>query len=92
MKRRNFIKTISAASLAATAFPKSLSDKSNSKTKSLIKPARLKQGDTIAIVTPGSYITEEEKEESINKLTQSWFQSYILGPTDAEERILFCNG
>ncbi len=66
MKRRNFIKTISAASVAATAFPKSFSDKSNARIKSLIKPARLKQGDTIALVTPGSYITEEEKEESID--------------------------
>jgi muramoyltetrapeptide carboxypeptidase len=74
MKRRNFIKTISAASLAATTFPKSLSDKSNSKTKSLIKPARLKQGDTIAIVSPGSYITEEEKNESINELTNLGFK------------------
>jgi muramoyltetrapeptide carboxypeptidase len=65
MKRRNFIKTISAASVAATAFPKSFSVKSDPRTKSLIKPQRLKQGDTIALVTPGSYITEQEKEESI---------------------------
>lgn len=68
MKRRNFIKTISTATVAATAFPKSFSDKSNYVKKSLIKPPRLKQGDTIALVTPGSYITEQEKEESINNL------------------------
>jgi muramoyltetrapeptide carboxypeptidase len=68
VKRRNFIKTISAASVAATAFPKSFSEKSDYRKKSLIKPPRLKQGDTIAMVTPGSYITELEKEESINNL------------------------
>jgi len=74
VKRRNFIKTISAASIAATAFPNSFSDKSNTRTKSLTKPARLKQGDTIALVTPGSYISEEEKEESLNILYELGFR------------------
>jgi len=74
VKRRNFIRTISAASVAATAFPKSFSDKSITRTKSIIKPARLKQGDTIALVTPGSYITEEEKEESISSLYDLGFK------------------
>jgi muramoyltetrapeptide carboxypeptidase len=74
VKRRNFIKTISAASVAATAFPKSFSDKSNTRARSLIKPARLKEGDSIALVTPGSYITEEEKEESINSLYELGFR------------------
>jgi muramoyltetrapeptide carboxypeptidase len=73
VKRRNFIKTISAASVAVTAFPKSISDKSKAKTISLIKPARLKKGDTIAIVSPGSYITEQEKEESINNIRELGF-------------------
>jgi muramoyltetrapeptide carboxypeptidase len=73
MKRRNFIKTISAASVAATAFPKSFSEKSDYRKKSLIKPPRLKQGDTIALVTPGSYITEQEKEDSINNIQSLGF-------------------
>jgi muramoyltetrapeptide carboxypeptidase len=68
MKRRNFIKTISTATVAATAFPKSISEKTSLRSKSILKPPRLKQGDTIALVTPGSYITEQEKEESINNL------------------------
>jgi muramoyltetrapeptide carboxypeptidase len=74
VKRRNFIKTISAASIAASAFPKSFSDKSEAKTKSLIRPERLKKGDTIGLVTPGSYITEEEKKESINNLYELGFR------------------
>ena len=73
MKRRNFIKTISAASVAATAFPKSLIIQSKPTIKKFIKPARLKNGDTIALVTPGSYITEQEKEESINNLKSLGF-------------------
>ena len=68
VKRRNFIKTISAATVAATAFPKSLSEKTSLRSKSILKPPRLKPGDTIALITPGSYITEQEKEESINNL------------------------
>ena len=68
MKRRNFIKTISAASVAATAFPKSFSEKHNPGSRSVINPPRLKNGDTIALVTPGSYITQQEKEESVNNL------------------------
>ena len=68
MKRRNFIKTISTATVAATAFPKSISEKNSLRSKSILKPPRLKRGDTIALVTPGSYITEQEKEESINNL------------------------
>jgi muramoyltetrapeptide carboxypeptidase len=74
VKRRNFIKTISAASVAATAFPKSFSDNSVYRKKSLIKPSRLKEGDMIALVTPGSYITEQEKEESINNLYDLGFR------------------
>jgi len=74
VRRRNFIKTISAASVAAATFPKSFSDKSNFKSKSLIKPARLKNGDTIALVTPGSYITQQEKEESIKNLYDLGFR------------------
>jgi muramoyltetrapeptide carboxypeptidase len=73
VKRRNFIKTISAASVAATAFPKSFSVESKSNIKNLIKPPRLRNGDTIALVTPGSYITEQEKEESINNLRNLGF-------------------
>ena len=64
MKRRNFIKTISAASIAASVSTTSTSDivKIKSPIETLIKPGRLKKGDRIALVTPGSYITEEEKQ------------------------------
>jgi len=68
VKRRNFIKTISAASVAAAVTKPSFPETKSSSGNKLIKPPRLKNGDTIALVTPGSYITEQEKEESINNL------------------------
>jgi len=34
----------------------------------IIKPHRLKQGDTIALVTPGSFITEEQLQSSVQNL------------------------
>ncbi len=74
MKRRNFIKTISSATVAVSAFPKSFSNRSKPEIKNLKKPARLNEGDTIALVTPGSYITEEEKVESINSLYDLGFR------------------
>jgi muramoyltetrapeptide carboxypeptidase len=73
MNRRNFIKTISTATLAATVTKPTIALVKNSQNKKLIKPARLKNGNTIALVTPGSYITEQEKEESINNLKSLGF-------------------
>jgi muramoyltetrapeptide carboxypeptidase len=68
VKRRNFIKTISTASVAVALTRPTFAPVSNTPNKKLIKPARLKNGDTIALVTPGSYITLQEKEESISSL------------------------
>jgi muramoyltetrapeptide carboxypeptidase len=68
VKRRNFIKTISTATVAASVLPVNANDGRILSTKKQTKPPRLKKGDTIALVTPGSYITEQEKEESINNL------------------------
>ena len=68
MKRRNFIKTISTATVAAAVTKPSFAPVKNFQSKKLIKPARLKNGNTIALVTPGSYITQQEKEESISNL------------------------
>lgn len=73
MKRRNFIKTISTATVAASVLPVTAKDGRNPSSKKQTKPSRLKKGDTIALVTPGSYITEQEKEESINNIRNLGF-------------------
>jgi muramoyltetrapeptide carboxypeptidase len=74
VKRRKFIKTISSATLASSVFPRNLDDGWNKPNITLIKPPRLKKGDKIALVTPGSYITEEEKEESIDAFYELGFR------------------
>ena len=73
MKRRNFIKTISTAAIAASVSSSALNKKTTQPFKTVIKPGRLNRGDTIALVTPGSYITEQEKEESIINLRNLGF-------------------
>jgi muramoyltetrapeptide carboxypeptidase len=75
VKRRNFIKTISAATIATSVYPTSSLDKGEIKytAKTLIKPPRIKSGDTLALVTPGSYITEQEKQESISNIQSMGF-------------------
>lgn len=88
MKRRNFIKTISAATIAASVSPTSTSDVLEVKLpiETLIKPGRLKKGDRIALVTPGSYITEEEKQESIDNIRNLGFN------VDYSDRLMQKNG
>lgn len=73
MKRRNFIKTISTATVAASLYPVNANDGRILSIKKQTKPSRLKRGDTIALVTPGSYITAQEKEESINNIQRLGF-------------------
>jgi muramoyltetrapeptide carboxypeptidase len=74
MKRRKFIKTISFTTIAATVFPHTLDDGWNEQNKALIKPPRLNNGDKLALVTPGSYITEQEKEDSLDVLYKLGFR------------------
>ena len=73
MKRRNFIKTISTASVAASIYPHTIKDNRDLKRRSSLKPKRLEKGDTIALVSPGSYITEEEKQESLKNIRDLGF-------------------
>jgi len=88
VKRRNFIKTISAATIAASVSTTSTSDivEIKSPIETLIKPGRLKKGDRIALVTPGSYITEEEKQESIDNIRNLGFN------VDYSDRLMQKNG
>ncbi len=73
MKRRNFIKTVSTAAIAASVPTSSINNELSPPVKKLLKPVRLNKGDTIALVTPGSYITEAEKQESVNNLRNLGF-------------------
>ena len=61
MHRRNFIKNNSVL-LTTTVFPAIIA--SNKKPKK-VKPPRLKKGDTVAMITPGSFLDDEGLEKAV---------------------------
>jgi muramoyltetrapeptide carboxypeptidase len=73
VKRRNFIKTISTATVVAAVTKPAFAQDVNAAGKKLRKPTRLKIGDTIALVTPGSYITKQEKDTAVSNLRSLGF-------------------
>lgn len=70
MRRRDFIKSVSTAA-ALTAMPK-IHPAILRQNK--IKPPRLKPGDTLGLIAPGSYISQEELKESISNLEKLGFK------------------
>ncbi len=95
MLRRNFFKTSSLAALAAT-FPSFNIMPKNAETHKprLIKPKRLVEGATVALIAPSSPPSEEKLAKGIANLTQFGFKivegkslrahnGYLAG-TDAE--------
>lgn len=96
MNRKKFITSLSVASVGAAIIPYSNLQPSSSKERNLegyrideppiIKPTRLKAGDKLAIVAPGSYISEEELQDSIKNLNELGFE------TTYSEKVLLQNG
>lgn len=76
MKRKNFIKTLSLASAIPLISPaeKIYSFTSQQPAKK-IKPKRLKQNDTIALIAPGSYISQNELNNSIKNIEGLGFKT-----------------
>lgn len=75
MIRRDFLKAASVmtAALAAPAAAKNrLTD--NSSVQTVLKPGKLKKGDKIGLIAPGSFITEKELEESVNNIKSLGFE------------------
>ena len=87
MKRRYFIKTVSAASIAASSIKaKPLIQSITPPDKQIIKPPKLKEGDKLGLITPGSYISIEEKEKSIENLKELGFE------VEHTNRLMLMNG
>lgn len=87
MNRKKFITSLSVASVGAAVInPLSFTKKSVIDEPPVIKPPRLKAGDKIAIVAPGSYISEEELQDSIKNLNQLGFE------TTYSEKVLLQSG
>jgi muramoyltetrapeptide carboxypeptidase len=87
MKRKYFLRTLSTltiglGSLSSSAF----AVKKSKLKKSVIKPPRLKQGDTLGLVAPGSYISESELQDSIKNLEEIGFKVIY------SDKILLQNG
>lgn len=78
MKRRNFLQTLALAGGAAALSPiKNLP--SNLGQKKIIKPKRIKPGDRVGIVAPGSYIDLKELLETVENLQKLGFKTYYTG-------------
>ena len=76
MNRKKFITSLSAASVGAAVInPFSFSKTSLLDESTIIKPPRLKNGDKIGLVAPGSYISEEELQDSIKNLNDLGFET-----------------
>lgn len=85
MNRKKFITSLSVASFGATIIPYSALQPSSLQEKNLegfridepalIKPPRLKAGDKLALVAPGSYISDEELQDAIKILNQLGFET-----------------
>ncbi len=76
MKRRKFITSVSAAAAISACSPVvSFSKNLSELDKKLIKPKRLKKGDTLGLIAPGSFITEKELHESVENLEKLGFKT-----------------
>jgi muramoyltetrapeptide carboxypeptidase len=75
MKRKNFIKTLSLTSAIPFLPSENILSFTGKIPAGKIKPGRLKQGDTIALVAPGSYISEEELQDTIDNLQSLGFRA-----------------
>ncbi len=74
MKRRNFIKTVSAVTLAGLGGTNIFAHDPGKPEPGRILPSKLKKGDTIGLIAPGSFITREELNESVKNLKDLGFK------------------
>lgn len=87
MKRKTFLKTTSLFTIGSSVIkPSSINFNKLPDDPAVIKPHRLNRGDTVALVAPGSYVSKEEVDESVENLTALGFNVVY------SERILLQNG
>ena len=70
MHRRKFL-----SGFAATTALSALPAWSQSADLTAVKPPRLKEGDTIGLVTPATYLTEEQLRQAVEQLAQLGFKA-----------------
>ncbi len=75
MQRRQFGKKIAAAVLAGSLLNpgNAFASITHQRFKKALKPKKLKKGDTIGMITPGSYISDEALEKAVNNVESLGF-------------------
>ncbi len=89
MNRRKFLKAASGTAVISALPFKSIrafSGNPNFENRSRIIPRGLKKGDKVGLISPGSFISEKELEESILNLKEMGFEAYYT------DRVTFRNG
>jgi muramoyltetrapeptide carboxypeptidase len=76
MQRRQFGKKIAAAVIAGSLINPGnvIANTSQSNFKKALKPNRLKKGDTIGFITPGSFISDEALEKAVTNVESLGFK------------------
>ncbi len=74
MQRRNFLKSVSLSALAIPTISGKTFSNLVPASNNIIKPKRLKKGDTLGLIAPGSFINEDELKESIENLETLGFK------------------
>jgi len=81
MKRRQFSKIVPSALIGSTF----LANRTTlAKKKKTTKPKRLKKGDTIGLITPGSYIDDDGLQKAVTNLESLGFQIKLAKNIRAE--------
>ncbi len=74
MKRRLFFKSISALSASAIVNPLSTIANERRDELPVVRPPRLREGDTVGLVAPAGYVSEAQLERSIRNLNGLGFR------------------
>lgn len=79
MRRRNFLKKSAIISAVTATSSSTLLSKGHSSPANIkrIKPKRLKKGDTIGLIAPGGYISEDAFIESIENIEKLGLKPYF---------------
>ena len=68
MKRKDFLKSVGFLSTLPLVSCANILNSASKTQSNIIKPKRLKKGDKVGLIAPGSYITEDQLKESVDNL------------------------
>ncbi|MCX6151826.1 MAG: LD-carboxypeptidase [Ignavibacteriales bacterium] len=74
MHRRKFLTAVSIASTFPFLYKEAFANSFVNPNENIIKPPKLKFGDTVGLIAPGSNITEDELNESVKNLEALGFK------------------